>query len=310
MAFQARAATGQQQQADRRRRAAGCSVGGATRAHRDRASGRCGKAATSIAARDHPQLVRIGARVVLQHVIAHRLRDADHALAAGHDRAVARGRIQAMHGGHPTRAAIGAACPRERAPAEPRGQAANAHARCRRVRARTSAATRAHGATSSGDLRPMSRVTCSAPIAAAAATAGRRRTRRSRDARRAPARRRFPGWNVRRRPHSSAGSSCTTQSSRLAAPASLPRAGQSTSTNARRNTGTGFRRRRPRSPGTRADANSTTPSRAAGSSAADRRDALHSASVALAGAPAAGGWGCWASAMARALRWGWCGPGV
>src|SRR3546814_6506069 len=42
------------------------------------------------AALDHLQSCGIGARVVVQHMIVHRLRYADHPLGAGHDAAVTR----------------------------------------------------------------------------------------------------------------------------------------------------------------------------------------------------------------------------
>src|SRR3546814_16613841 len=53
---------------------------------------------------DHLQSCGIGARVVVQHMIVHRLRYADHPLGAGHDAAVTPRRIEPVHGADPMRA--------------------------------------------------------------------------------------------------------------------------------------------------------------------------------------------------------------
>ena len=64
------------------------------RAHARRARGAVGprharEGGRSDAARDHHQPARIDLRVVAQQIVAHRVGDADHPLAARHDRAVA-----------------------------------------------------------------------------------------------------------------------------------------------------------------------------------------------------------------------------
>jgi len=100
MTLQPGASTGQQQQravaTKRRMNPGNASTRLATRIRHARERHRID------AARDHYQPRGIGGGIVRQQVIADRARHADDALAARHDRAVARRRIQSMCGGHET----------------------------------------------------------------------------------------------------------------------------------------------------------------------------------------------------------------
>ena len=117
MALQARAARGQRQQ---------------RRAHQRRVFGEerglpaivgtmaVGERLRVDTARDHPHPARFQPAVVAEHVIAQRLRYRHHAFAAQQDGAVARGRVEPMHGGDEMRSRRQ---PLHRPPAQPRGQA-------------------------------------------------------------------------------------------------------------------------------------------------------------------------------------------